>query len=1274
MTRLRLASFLVLTVTGLAFGQTEGWRQGTPGEPDEAPDRPVVPLVTPVPTLFLDATPPAPSDPDGTTSLYLISTGNGADTTGTNWSHLEAEGANFGAFRSQFWLRWTGLLTKLRTDADTGFGTNAWTIRKIWLVVDPATGIDVDCSPGLVSAAETNNTLSYTLFADWGDQTQAPTEVGGNGVTNLLAGYHGFMMGPTRVNNGGNDVPCFQQSTLDPDVYLLMDETGGSMQPFPSGTIAFQKLTGPPTRVRPVQDVFTLYLAPINDDTTGAATGVSYDGFNPGNFGFSPYLLFEIVKQPPVVGSNPPTAQNFSGIAPYTAAAGPTCSDTIFASDIDLDPLTFSVVDPPGGGSIALSGPPNNLGGGNWSQNITYTIPADFRGVETYNFSVFDGTNTGFGTITYVVRGNAVQNTVAYGGNTGSVTDTMRLYSGKSVPDGGDQGRLDRAPSAYFDQSVEFDNYNGIRHNANGNLFGLSFGPAPAGPGVLVVHATQSGCADPGATVVFTFDAASTGLAGPSRTFGLSVSPLNNRIACVGVNTARLFILDYTAGAGVGTGGATAVSTLTLAHAVDLGATIWAANRSIGTAWLDNDTILVLDTDGNLQTVDAVTGTVLTDPFNPYVATPRLAPNISSADIEYNPTIAPYIYVSIGEFAAGTTTNTLYVVDPTGPSIVPLSGGAQYADYSATNSTFREIALDCHGNLFLSTFVNFDDDIGIRYLPNAKNPGGITSGLGSWISWRLFLIGEGAPNFNGLDVACGNACPNAPPAASSISTNGLVNTTCSVTLSATDYDAGDTITFIADNPGSGGGTLTPTGPVTGNPTRTQQANYTPLSTWRGVECFTYRAQDNGAGNLTSNDAQVCINVRGSATNGTVAFGASLFTDTQTMRLYYGAHNAGGGTAGAEDVLTGLSFPQSVEFDNYNNVRHNPAGNLLALNFGTTLGGGALHVYPTMAECNGQGGFVRYVWDGLTQGELTRVVGLAFNNPANPANSKLAVYGVDTKKIYFLNYTPGAPAAVGKGGAAACTVSAAGDADVSSFALNPRTLGLAWLDDTTVLWVDEAGNLYTVTTAGVVTQRTVCPRAGVASISTADIEYNPAISPNVYVSIGESAAGVTTNTLYIVNPSTWAVVPQGAGNFSDHSATGTSTFREIGLDTGGTLFIGTFVDSADRVNIRILPNATTPASIANDSTVVWNVQDVGQFIANFSGLDVAAGLPVTCALPGDMPPTNGIVNGGDINKFVDCYLDSVGQAPVANCECVDTAAPFGTVTSADVAAFVVDLLN
>jgi len=1289
---------VVLGFVSLANAQvTTGWKtmvtSGTTlGEPQGAAVRTGLPPGVVDPSLtpsILNTSAPTGSEPNGFTALYLLNTGDGEDNTGTNWSHLEAEGGNFGSFQGQMWTRFSGLLTTFKTAADAAFGADRWTIRRMWLGVDPATGISVGCNPGLVSLAEVTALGIKGGVADWGDKSQANTEDSTISPTELPAGYHGFYMGPTQASLCVG-VPA-QQDAVNPDFFNILNLTGGP-QVFPTGSIAFQRLiVGPNSRVRPVQDSFVLYWAPIDDYVGGQGynVAISYDGFTGAAFGFGPYLLFELVKQDVVTGPAPPTTPGLVAEAPFTATPGPTCSFTLTASDVDLDVLSFTIVGTGSlGGTITPTGPivGTNLGGGNYSLNITYNVPANVRGLDTFTYTVSDGTNFAPGVITINVRGPASKNSVAFGANNGSQTDPMRVYTAPVVPDGMDPvngGKLDRvlAPASAFPQSTEFDNAGGIRHNPNGNILALSFGPAPSGPGTLMAFRANPQCDSVGGRIIFSF-ASPNVITGPSRTVGLSVSPDNTKLAVFGTNQARLYILNYNS--------ASWPPTVSLNKEVDL-SMLYATAPSVGTTWLDNNNVLVLDSDANLHKIQVFPTTSVTQ----LCPNPRSLPGqISSADIEYNPEVSPYIFVAIGTFSGGAS-NTLYVCDTAGNRIT-MHMEAEYAAFDdGLAETFREIGLDCFGNLFIGTFVDNSARVNLKYLPNAKAVSQITGGDSSLEVWRTIPTpGEGTSNFSGMDVAAGTTiggggtCANASPAASFINDRTSVNTGCTVTLRCVDYNAADTITFNVTNPGSAGGTLTPFGAITTNGNeRTQQAVYTPPLGFRGVECFSYKATDNGTPPLQndSNITSVCVNVRGDAMDGTVAFGGDLFDQNQTMRLYYGPHVPNGGTDAVEDVANGRSFASSTEFDNYGGVRHNPAGNLFALRTGSDASGGLLYVYPTKAACNGNPATILLRFDVATLGVAERVSGLSIN----PSNNRMAVYGFTTRKIFFLDYTPGAPGDIGFGGTLAATVSYAGTSvDVSTVATQPnRSTGTTFLNDTTVLWVNsDTGDLYTVDTGGTVTLRRACPRT-INNLSTADVEYNPAISSDkIYVAIGEFLNPTTTNTLYIVDrdgPNNiagdgddWSIVTQSGGaSYTDHSAAGTGTIREIGLSTGGKLFMSTFVESANNANIRYIDNATTPGGITDNSSIIWNVMDAGQTLTSFSGMDVAAGVPATCALPGD---TNGDGkrDGKDIQLFTHCYLAALGAAPPmspAGCVCADVAVQYKALNAADLTAFVALLL-
>jgi hypothetical protein len=193
----------------------------------------------------------------------------------------------------------------------------------------------------------------------------------------------------------------------------------------------------------------------------------------------------------------------------------------------------------------------------------------------------------------------------------------------------------------------------------------------------------------------------------------------------------------------------------------------------------------------------------------------------------------------------------------------------------------------------------------------------------------------------------------------------------------------------------------------------------------------------------------------------------------------------------------------------------------------------------------------------------------------------------------------------------------------------------------------------------------------------DIEYNPEKCPYIVVSVVEYDGSTTTNTLYFVDPTTWAVVPQAGGAlFTDHSGGGIGGFREIAWDCCGNLFIGTYVTD-DRVNLRFVPNACDVGSITDDSSLVWNTQDDGQWTSSYSGMDIAlgeAGDESWCCVGAGDFTGDGAVNGLDMQGFITCYLafgDSSVPGPGCCCADVDHS---GIVDSADIDAFVALLLN
>jgi hypothetical protein len=253
-------------------------------------------------------------------------------------------------------------------------------------------------------------------------------------------------------------------------------------------------------------------------------------------------------------------------------------------------------------------------------------------------------------------------------------------------------------------QSVEFDNSNGKLHAADGNLLGVAY----SGGDIYTFGVDMS----TGGTNI-----GSIGVNGG----GLSVSPNNTKVALTAYDTGDLYVGDYVAGTSAGN---------------------WTTKAGVGntfdtqgTTWLDDDNVLVAATSSgsyaSVKKYEISTDTLSTVASN-------LGNNYTGfSDIEYNPEIAPYVYVMTSNYFSGTTTNILDVLDPTDWSTVAS------VDYSSSMSTSREIALDSEGNLVVSQFGSDVDNIVGADVPTSLSDNDSTDVYGS----------STFSSFNGVDVA-----------------------------------------------------------------------------------------------------------------------------------------------------------------------------------------------------------------------------------------------------------------------------------------------------------------------------------------------------------------------------------------------------------------------------------------------------------------------------------------------------------------------------------------
>jgi hypothetical protein len=307
------------------------------------------------------------------------------------------------------------------------------------------------------------------------------------------------------------------------------------------------------------------------------------------------------------------------------------------------------------------------------------------------------------------------------------------------------------------------------------------------------------------------------------------------------------------------------------------------------------------------------------------------------------------------------------------------------------------------------------------------------------------------------------------------------------------------------------------------------------------------------------------------------------------------------------------FMQSMEFDNLDGLTHNPQGNLLAVNFGTTADGGSIYSLAT-CEVVGPGQLIGNTTGlGGTGITLSQLGGLS----VSPDNTKIAVTAYTTGKVIVYDYVAGDCMGAG------AVLTNARETAQAPMCITDDTQGTTWLDDGVVLAFSSLGTVWAVdaTTMGTTALASLTTTCGPAFT---DIEYNPAISPYVFAMESEFSGG-TLNTLWVLDPdSAWGIVNQ-----VDYS-TSIETTREIGFDGAGNLFVSQFSG-----NIDLIQNAAgNAAGLADNGSLDWFDTATEVDFASFPGMDVAIGDGGPEPCPGDCQPApNGDVGVNDFLALI-----------------------------------------
>jgi len=332
--------------------------------------------------------------------------------------------------------------------------------------------------------------------------------------------------------------------------------------------------------------------------------------------------------------------------------------------------------------------------------------------------------------------------------------------------------------------------------------------------------------------------------------------------------------------------------------------------------------------------------------------------------------------------------------------------------------------------------------------------------------------------------------------------------------------------------------------------------------------------------------------------GDLALGLNVSSAANTTRQVRGGVSVG--------RWTSLPWVEAAEFDNCDGP-FSHSGNLLGLNFGTTSTGGSLQSMSTNGSNAGQ---IIYQFNaGMGAIATTRIGGLS----VSPDNTRIAVLGYDTASVYVLDYTA-APCGSGVGASVSNPRASAGLGNTGD------TQGTAWLDDDTVIAYSIAGQpigsaLWSMSAADPSnpTLELFVEVPGNGS-GFSDIEYNPCLSPYIYLMYSDFTSNVSENRLTVIDPrggtGAWIQVAQISLSGSLNTA------REIALGRDLNLYIGQFAGSGlstriyvDRLNLDVnndgVVDAADTAALTDNSSVDFYSESPGTS-ASFNGLDIVVG--------------------------------------------------------------------
>jgi hypothetical protein len=339
----------------------------------------------------------------------------------------------------------------------------------------------------------------------------------------------------------------------------------------------------------------------------------------------------------------------------------------------------------------------------------------------------------------------------------------------------------------------------------------------------------------------------------------------------------------------------------------------------------------------------------------------------------------------------------------------------------------------------------------------------------------------------------------------------------------------------------------------------------------------------------------------------VAFGRNRSNAAETLQLIRGFPT---GTALAN--TWNQSFIQSVQFDNTDGFRHAHFGNLLGLNFGTNPAsggtGGEIYNLETRFTGGANPGAAQRIFDFPAYNlanpnsplSLSRVNGIS----VNPQSNRIAFTGSDNGVTYVLDYNGGATPGTGAGAA----VSNGREIANLPTGTSAGSTGTIWTDNSTLLALSPTGDLQRVTvnngTLSSTSVASLTVPAGTSNFSS--LAYEPTLSPYVWASIAKFDGAATTNKVWALDASSFAVVDK----IDLSTSIAAKSIRELSFDSRGNLFISHFVNTTstpagESIHV-ILGAAANAGTIADNSSQAYYTQNP-VLSAQFNGMDVASAL-------------------------------------------------------------------